>query len=217
MIPKYIIVHHSAVSYGKNPDQFNATNNYHQSKGFPRSSLGYYVGYQYEIAKDGTTRQARKDTEPGAHTSQQEMNFNSIGICLDGDFDNEEPTTDQIKSLDALLQGKMLEFSIPKEKVVPHRKYAPKTCWGSKLPDDILKYVKARLTNEPTHSIWAHDAIEKAKKKGIMTNWSAPQEAVTDETYQWVFQRLGALDKVTTAAMTRERFAVVLDRLGLLD
>jgi len=217
MVPKYIIVHHSAVSYDKNPDQFNATNNYHQSKGFPRSTLGYYVGYQYEIAKDGTTRQARKDTEPGAHTSQQEMNYNSIGICLDGDFDNEEPTIAQIKSLDALLQSKMMEFGIPKEKVVPHRKYAPKTCWGSKLPDDILKYVKSKLSDTPTVSPWAHESIEKAKKKGIMTNWSAPQESVTDETYQWVFLKLGVLDKVTTTALTRERLAVILDRLNLLN
>lgn len=219
MVPSYIIVHHTAISYDKNVDQFYATNNYHRDvKRFPRSALGFYVGYHYEIAKDGTLHKAREDNEPGAHTSQQSMNFKSIGICLDGDFDKELPSDKQIETLKALLSDKMQAFKIEADHVVPHRRFAPKTCWGSKLPDDILGYINSRTSvSSPTLSDWAVPSIEKAKKKGIILNWSNPKGEVTDETYQWVFKKLGALDTVTTEALTRERFAVVLDRLHLLD
>ena len=218
MVPKYIIVHHTAVSYDKNQDQFHATNRYHQSKDFPRSSIGYYVGYHYEIAKDGTLYQARDDNEAGAHTSQQSMNYSSIGIALDGDFDKEDPTDKQIETLKNLLRDKMSKMNIDASHVVPHRKFAPKTCWGSRLPDDILGYIKSRtIATIPTVSPWAIESVEKAKKKGLIVNWSNPKGEVSDETYQWVFKKLGALETITTEALTREKFAVILDRLHLLD
>ncbi len=133
-IPLWIILHHTAVSYDKNPDQFNATNIYHKSIGFPISSLGFFTGYQYEINKDGKVYQARIDTETGAHTKG--MNNSSIGICADGNFDIEMPTPAQVASLRILISRLSSEFRIPPENIVPHRKFANKTCYGSRLSDD---------------------------------------------------------------------------------
>ena len=90
----------------------------------------------------------------------------------------------------------------------------PKQWSTEKLDRHLAKYIEK---NEAVISPWALNSVEKARKKGIITNWSAPQDSVSDETYQWVFQKLGAIDKVTTTALNRERFAVILDRLGLLD
>lgn len=169
--PLYIIVHHTAVSYNKNPDQFKATNQYHKEQGYSLSSLGFYCGYQYEINKEGKVYQARKDDEKGAHTIGR--NLDSIGVSLDGNFDLEMPTENQIKSLISLVKQKMAQYAIPIEKVVPHRFYATyslakqgvqapnttkwktwdntqpyKSCWGKLLGDDWLKNLLNPLTKD---------------------------------------------------------------------
>lgn len=135
--PKHIIVHHTAVSYDRNPNQFNATNEYHRTTFGVISKLGFYVGYQYEISKDGVVRQARLDDEEGVHTKGK--NFDSIGICLDGNFDVELPTEAQKQALKKLILQKMAHYGIPKENVVPHRTYCGvppyKSCYGNKLSD----------------------------------------------------------------------------------
>lgn len=67
-------------------------------------------------------------------------------------------------------------------------------------------------------STWAQVAVEKAKKAGIIKDWSNPQEIVGGEKLEWVFENLGLLDKQKhTGGVPLEELAVVLDRLGLLD
>jgi N-acetylmuramoyl-L-alanine amidase len=132
---KYIFIHHSAVSYNLNPDQWTQTNNYHRDvRGFPKSSLGFYVGYSYEISKDGLIRQARNDGEETA--AVKGYNFESISICLDGNFDIELPTPMQSIALKNLLKEKMKAYNVPIKNILPHRAFANKSCYGSKLPDD---------------------------------------------------------------------------------
>ena len=129
------IIHNTAVSYDKNPDQWIATNEYHKKKWNFKSSLGFYVGYHYEIAKDGTVRQARKDDEQGAHTIG--YNHNSIGIVLDGDFENEFPTKEQTDSLKKLVTrlNKLYNF----KKIGGHRDFNPRTCPGKFMPPLFIK------------------------------------------------------------------------------
>jgi len=138
-IPIQIIVHHTA-AVAPIP-QFEAINEWHKARKFPISSLGFYVGYHYVIEKDGTVQQARKDNEEGAHTYGQ--NFNSIGICLVGDFDFEWPTHEQIVSVGALIETKQREHSIPIEALYPHIHYNNTSCYGTRLPDDWAKQVLA--------------------------------------------------------------------------
>lgn len=138
-VPKYLIVHHTGGS-DANPlldtsnHTFEQVNEYHRVKWNFRSSLGYYLGYQYFIDKHGRLTQARADTEPGAHTIG--ANNSSIGICLAGNFDATMPTDAQFRVLQGLLKGKMRQFGITVENIVPHRRFQPKTCYGSKLSDD---------------------------------------------------------------------------------
>lgn len=128
----FLVIHHTAVSYTKNPDQLVATNNYHKQKWNSISKLGYYVGYHYEIAADGTYTQTRRTDESGIHVVGH--NFDSIGIAMDGNFDLELPTEKQVNTLTNLLVELHAEF--PKAQIVPHRKFANKTCYGKLLSDD---------------------------------------------------------------------------------
>lgn len=152
-----VFVHHTAVTLTRNPDQWNATNNYHKSIGFHTSSMGWNVGYNFEISADGTIRQAR----PIGETTCAQIGFNNeISIALDGFFDEEMPTEAQVTALQSLLQYFVKTLGVLPESIEPHRFVATnhiakgsvcvsntsqyktidncmpyKSCYGSKLSD----------------------------------------------------------------------------------
>ncbi len=143
--PKWIICHHSG---GSDANPLQDSSNYtvaqcdedHKNRDFPKSSLGYYVGYQYVITKDGKVTQCRLDTEEGAHCNQSlggvSFNRQSIGVMLCGNFDLTLPTKAQETALKALLEQKVKQWGIPVANIVPHRRFAVKTCFGRRLLDD---------------------------------------------------------------------------------
>ena len=132
--PKYLIVHHEAPPVITDSPRFGIVDSYHKTKGFPKSSLGYYCGYHYFIEKTGQIWKARQDNEIGAHTIG--YNDKSIGICLAGDFDLEKPSIVQESALQSLLKEKMAYYGILPENIVPHRRFAAKSCYGSNLTDN---------------------------------------------------------------------------------
>lgn len=137
-IVQNLIIHHSItprdLEIAKTETSINRN---HKDRGFPKSSLGFYVGYHYMIFGSGELRQYRQENEQGAHTKEQGMNFKSLGICLIGDFDKEEPSKEQIETLTQLLTAKIKTYNIPLINIYPHRKFATyKSCYGLKLTDD---------------------------------------------------------------------------------
>lgn len=140
--PEYIIVHHTG---GTNADPladtshhtFKIVDDYHKSLGWES------IGYHYFIEKDGALNAGRAETRHGAHTVG--YNQKSIGICLAGNFDLTLPTEEQIKTLTILIKDIRTRYEIPTEKIIPHRKFANKTCYGNKLTDDWAR----KLVAEP--------------------------------------------------------------------
>jgi hypothetical protein len=125
-----VMLHHSAVSYSKNPDQFEANNEYHKAQWNFKSSMGLYLGYNYEISSAGQVRQARKDGEVTAACYQKNMNNGQcIHICLDGNFDQEKPTPIQIYALRDLIKD-LIKKNPTIKNLYGHCQYATKTCPG---------------------------------------------------------------------------------------
>ena len=140
--PKFIMIHHSAVSYEKNPDQFKANNNYHKAQWNFKSLMGFYLGYNYEINKAGKVYQARKDGEQTAACYQKNMNSGQcIHVCLDGNFDQEKPTPNQIYALRDLLKRLVNQNDIKLSNIVFHRDYAQKTCPGMNIDKKFVQSV----------------------------------------------------------------------------
>lgn len=131
--PQYIIIHHTGGT-DKDPladtshHTFQIVDNYHKSLGWGK------MGYHYFIEKDGRLTQGRMDYEEGAHTIG--YNRKSIGVCLAGNFDAADPTEEQKKALRALLISLTTKFSVPLIKIVPHREFTKKTCFGKRLSND---------------------------------------------------------------------------------
>jgi len=131
--PQFIVVHHTATDRRKTT--FAAVNEYHRKKWNFKSKLGFYIGYHYFIDGNGVITHGRDNLEAGAHTSQGGMNYKSIGVCLAGNFDIESPSTEQTVQLAELMYQVSKAYGIPAANVHPHRKYAPKSCYGRNLPD----------------------------------------------------------------------------------
>lgn len=142
--PTIVIIHHTAVSYKFNPDQFEANNSYHKNLYNFRSSLGFYLGYNYEISSNGYLRQARKDGEVTAACWQRDMdNGRCVHIALDGNFDLEKPTNLEIYALRDLLKLLNQRYKIPSNQIYFHRQFVPKICPGKNMD---LKFIRSLIS-----------------------------------------------------------------------
>lgn len=138
MIPKYIIIHHSAISRKKNENQFDAIVKYHKSLGWGN------IGYHRVIEPNGRIRQGRAFNEIGAHCKEQGMNYQSLGICLTGNFDTESPTDRQIYSLRDELLFLTKKYKIIPARILFHRDLANyKSCPGLNLKRDSVRRLVA--------------------------------------------------------------------------
>lgn len=152
----YIVVHHSITPRDLSADQteksFNTT---HKNRNWGTtaqpvyakpSSMGSYIQYHFVIYGNGEIRQYRKLDEVGWHASNWDVNNSSIGICLAGDFDKELPSPQQIKTLTEILDSLVKKFKVPLNNIVPHRKFASKSCYGKNLSDT---WARDLLNNSP--------------------------------------------------------------------
>lgn len=132
MTPKRIIWHHSASQLAT--AQASSIDQWHKDRGFPISSLGYFIGYHFVIERNGSVFKARETNEIGAHDSGE--NLDSIGICLAGDFNTEMPTIEQVRAFRVIVLELMLKWGINLNAIEPHRRDDTTDCPGKNLPDN---------------------------------------------------------------------------------
>jgi N-acetyl-anhydromuramyl-L-alanine amidase AmpD len=140
---KSIVIHHSA-THGGSAAAFERNH---------RSRLGG-LAYHFVIgngsgAADGAIEAGYRwrDQIPGPHTKNQEVNLESIAICLVGDFEKEAPTRKQMAALVELLEKLCREGQIPADRIRSHREVDNETlCPGRGLPiDGIRAAIAGRL------------------------------------------------------------------------
>jgi len=116
-----ILVHHSGGRNGTAEDHARLHVNDH---GWPG------IGYHFDIQKSGTILQTNYLDTLSYHSPGQ--NTSKIGIVLDGNFDQEEPTVEQLKSLTKLishLRGAFLQTLV----VEGHKDHRATACPGQHL------------------------------------------------------------------------------------
>lgn len=140
---EYIVVHHTASTAKETVEQIH---NFHiNNNGWAG------IGYHFYIRKDGTIYRGRPEEYIGAHC--ENYNSVSLGICLEGNFEIEQPTDNQLKSLSELLQH--LKQKYGNVQIVGHRDLNATACPGknlySKLGSVIAnskdEYVKVFMSN----------------------------------------------------------------------
>jgi N-acetyl-anhydromuramyl-L-alanine amidase AmpD len=140
---EYIVVHHTASTAKETVEQIH---NFHVNN---NGWAG--IGYHFYIRKDGIIYRGRPEKYVGAHC--ENYNSVSIGICLEGNFEIEQPTNEQLQSLSELIHN--LKQKYGNVQVVGHRDLNATACPGknlySKLGSVIAnskdEYVKVFMSN----------------------------------------------------------------------
>lgn len=201
--PKYIILHHSA---SPQTQTAKAIDDYHKSKWNFKSELGHYAGYQYIIEKSGNVFQARKDTEAGAHTVEQNMNYKSIGICVVGWYDDghdDMPTKEQQASLAKLLKEKIAEYNIPRINIKFHRDYAPKSCPGYHITQDLITNLINSM--DPEHEKNYKNIAQAVAKKVDIDYGENPNAEETDKILEKLDSMPVEIDKIVEKPVEVEK------------
>jgi N-acetyl-anhydromuramyl-L-alanine amidase AmpD len=131
--PKNIIIHHTAVSMAQNSMQFDAVKKYHVGRGWGN------IGYHFFIEPNGRIKPGRAENEVGAHCYAQGMNFQSVGVCLAGNFEIEKPTKWQIYALRDLLRSICPKYNIKDCNIWFHRDFAATACPGRNLDRGFIR------------------------------------------------------------------------------
>lgn len=102
------------------------------------------IGYHFLIGPDGLIYEGRPVDRLGAHCGgsgptiarRNFGNAGSIGICLIGDFDTEEPTQEAVNAFVSLVVWLQDELSIPNDAIFGHCEAMtprPKSCPGKHI------------------------------------------------------------------------------------
>ncbi|MDP2655600.1 MAG: peptidoglycan recognition family protein [bacterium] len=137
--PEYIIVHHSATP--RDSTHFSTIRNNHIGIGW--GDVAYHHWIAGALDGLGVHIVGRPENKIGAHADTQKMNYRSIGIALCGTFHpsggGEQPSAEQLATLQELLDKVRKERGIPKERVLGHRETPDATnCPG----DNLLPYIE---------------------------------------------------------------------------
>ena len=130
----YIVLHHSATDSG-NSEKFNKA---HLRRGWKG------VGYHF-VVDNGTCGKdnGQIETSPrwtkqsdGAHCKADGMNSKAIGICLVGNFSEDNVSAEQMDSLVYLVDTLKTYYRIPKKNILGHGQVvgAKTECPGTRFP-----------------------------------------------------------------------------------
>lgn len=164
----HLILHHAAAPV-VSAEGIHA---YHKSLGWAG------IAYHYLVRKDGSVYAGRPIGAQGGHTTG--WNHCSIGICFEGNFENEYMTDAQLQAGQELI-GKIRD-DYPGIIVGRHKEYGQTACPGANFPFTFLvnPVDEGDIEGEAGPSAWALDAWEWAKAKGI-TDGTRPHDTATRE------------------------------------
>lgn len=120
-----IVIHHTG-----SPDMDASAeqiHNWHLGNGWAG------IGYHYVIRKDGTIERGRPEWAIGSHAYGE--NSHTIGIHLSGDFEQAEPTAEQLDRCGALVADICERYGIPfdRDHIVGHGELMATSCPGTNL------------------------------------------------------------------------------------
>lgn len=116
-----IVLHHSGVTVLQSVETIH---NYHKSKGWAG------IGYHYYVRKDGSIYRGRPENMSGAHCPG--VNSISLGICAEGDFEQEVMNDIQKNAIVELIKNIKARYNI--KWIKGHREIVSTDCPGNNYP-----------------------------------------------------------------------------------
>ncbi|MBQ9757176.1 MAG: N-acetylmuramoyl-L-alanine amidase [Clostridia bacterium] len=144
---KYIILHHRAGT-----GDAESIHRGHLNNGW----CG--IGYHFYVRKDGSIYRGRPIATEGAHCTG--YNKESIGVCFEGNFENDEMMPLKQKNAGKQLISHLLRL-YPKAIVKRHKDFSSTACPGKNFPFDEIKKGECDMTvEEAVEIIQAKAGIE---------------------------------------------------------
>ena len=102
------------------------------------------IGYHLVIDRSGTLWQGRAIRWQGAHVKNR--NEGNVGVLVMGNFERQQPTAAQMKTLDRVLRDLMRTYRVSKSRVYTHREWpdAETACPGRNLQPKVAS-LRTRL------------------------------------------------------------------------
>lgn len=132
---EYIVIHHTASTRDMTVQEIHQL---HLNQGENWKGIGYH----FYIDKQGIIWRGRPEEMSGSHAL--DYNFVSLGICLSGNFETEQPTDNQLKSLSELIQH--LKQKYGNVQVVGHRDLNATACPGKNLYSKLGSVIANSIT-----------------------------------------------------------------------
>lgn len=130
-----ILLHNSGVSVLQS---IEVIHNYHKNKGWAG------IGYHYYVRKDGSVYRGRPENMAGAHCPG--VNSTSIGICAEGNFNEEIMTEVQKQAIIELVKDIKSRYNI--KWIKGHREILATSCPGANFPLEEIKNAVENIENE---------------------------------------------------------------------
>ncbi len=98
------------------------------------------IGYHYVVDRGGRVWQAREERYQGAHVRGN--NENNLGIMCLGNFDIQSPSSEQLRSLVAVIKAAQAEHKVSLSNVKTHQEINPTACPGKVLQAYMIQIRK---------------------------------------------------------------------------
>lgn len=136
-----IVLHNSGVTVLQSVEVIH---NYHKNKGWAG------IGYHYYVRKDGSIYRGRTENMAGAHCPG--VNSTSIGICAEGNFNEEIMSEVQKQAIIELVKDIKSRYNI--KWIKGHREILATSCPGANFPlEEIKTAVESEKEPQITKSI----------------------------------------------------------------
>lgn len=124
----YIILHHRA-----GDGDVQSIHSQHIKQGWAG------IGYHFYVRKDGSVYRGRPLNAAGAHCAASCVNYNfvSVGVCFEGNFENETMSDLQLTAGIEIVE--YLKEVYPDAEVKAHRDFMGTSCPGVNFPMDKMK------------------------------------------------------------------------------
>lgn len=130
-----IVLHNSGVTVLQSVEVIH---NYHKNKGWAG------IGYHYYVRKDGSVYRGRPENMAGAHCPG--VNSTSIGICAEGNFNEETMSEVQKQAIIELVKDIKSRYNI--KWIKGHREILATSCPGANFPLEEIKNAVENIENE---------------------------------------------------------------------
>ena len=159
-----ISIHHSATLTESNssvPKHLQSYQRFHQKQGW------FDIAYHFAIDLEGNVYQGRS-TDCAGDTFTSYTPDGHLLIMLDGNFEQQKPTTKSWNSLVQMVSWGLQEYHIDSTQISMHKDLAATACPGKYLAEQIASDLIGSLTTEPVQLVILEQDVGVARVQQIL-------------------------------------------------